>query len=993
MSSYVFELTDVSIASGSDTLQINNSDSVFGVIAGSAIFIAGNRPRFVQSADNVARTVTLSADWGAADVENAEATIIPLAVFAEFLKSVDEINNVNATAAQLLARFRGLEGQYQVYVNEQLSRFNALVTGKISKATLAELTADLAHDADTLAEVWNDPLDVNNGLYGKIGASGSGSWQPSKYDTLLAKDILTQKHLSVWQDSDIQGLPFNSEDLVWGICDSADRVVLGITPEGKTVGYLNKYVDDIAQALASDIAQNNLDIRSLNVGRDSDREAEYGCPFESSDIVWGICDKSNNLALGITSTGDTVGFLRTFIDNLYAEIDGRLVAQQQFATDNRTDLFTKSAQIKSLQAVSKAVPFSADDVVWAVTDSANNVALGITSKGKIVGQLANEVSQHYQELTGRLNADEAVIADNQARSRKHAADLASLQALTKGLPYNSNDIVWGVVDSNNALILGATKNGQLVGYYSSKLDAAESRLTALESATAALQGSTLTPDDAAPIVYTNQTGTYQQVFALDGDSEYPLTPDEFDAYHPSIHRNSYLKFAANIDGTLRQWRQTLDSQNRTRAHQQKIQHVLIIGQSNSIPKFVAGTTSPLTTGTLDTGAALQFAGDEGNNNNHLWPNYFDGWVTSDHDTPLTGAEIGRLIDIAPNVAESHAYGFFDVVSQGDTLMLFSGHGRGGANYNLLRKGTDAYANSLACVTQGKVLASRLGLDYEVVAIFCEHGESDSQNAGYLGDLTEWLTDYNTDIKEIAGQSGDIPLFLSQQQSWPYGGNQSISASVIAQLEFHENQPLGRLVAPKYFLPHDNGGTGNGLANDGDGIHLSGYGIRTMAEYYAKAYQAGAAWSPLRPASITFDGSNTITVSFAGRVGALQLNEYHPTDNPMGVSDPGHYGFELHDPGSAVITNVALSGDTTQVLITTDKALTAGAKLAYAYTAPSLPAEAGPLTGPRGCLCDSDPTPPSQTLIDHRQNVRGFTAQQAAQPLFNWCVTFIKNIDL
>lgn len=48
--------------------------------------------------------------------------------------------------------------------------------GSIAKATQANLTADLAHAADTMAWVYADATAANNGIYRKSGASGAGSW-------------------------------------------------------------------------------------------------------------------------------------------------------------------------------------------------------------------------------------------------------------------------------------------------------------------------------------------------------------------------------------------------------------------------------------------------------------------------------------------------------------------------------------------------------------------------------------------------------------------------------------------------------------------------------------------------------------------------------------------------------------------------------------------------------------------------------------------------
>lgn len=87
------------------------------------------------------------------------------------------------------------DGQYKPSVSMAiLSHFAAIsanVQGRITYETLAELNGDLNHAENTMGEVWNDPSSSNNGLYGKLGASGSGSWQKSPYDpaTLLSNDI------------------------------------------------------------------------------------------------------------------------------------------------------------------------------------------------------------------------------------------------------------------------------------------------------------------------------------------------------------------------------------------------------------------------------------------------------------------------------------------------------------------------------------------------------------------------------------------------------------------------------------------------------------------------------------------------------------------------------------------------------------------------------------------------------------------------------------
>ena len=60
------------------------------------------------------------------------------------------------------------------------SRLGALEAGQyagvVYYATLAALSADLAHGPGSGAEVFADGTPANNGVYSKVGASGSGSW-------------------------------------------------------------------------------------------------------------------------------------------------------------------------------------------------------------------------------------------------------------------------------------------------------------------------------------------------------------------------------------------------------------------------------------------------------------------------------------------------------------------------------------------------------------------------------------------------------------------------------------------------------------------------------------------------------------------------------------------------------------------------------------------------------------------------------------------------
>lgn len=66
-------------------------------------------------------------------------------------------------------------------------------------ATRAELDGDLAHDAGSVALVYADPLETNNDLYTKGGASGGGSWTLTTafHDAVAGSSILQERVAAV----------------------------------------------------------------------------------------------------------------------------------------------------------------------------------------------------------------------------------------------------------------------------------------------------------------------------------------------------------------------------------------------------------------------------------------------------------------------------------------------------------------------------------------------------------------------------------------------------------------------------------------------------------------------------------------------------------------------------------------------------------------------------------------------------------------------------
>jgi hypothetical protein len=214
------------------------------------------------------------------------------------------------------------------------------------------------------------------------------------------------------------------------------------------------------------------------------------------------------------------------------------------------------------------------------------------------------------------------------------------------------------------------------------------------------------------------------------------------------------------------------------------------------------------------------------------------------------------------------------------------------------------------------------------------------------------------------------MFQSQASSWSAaffsGGYDAVPAPFDLQAQAEANPTRIILVGPRYFLPYGESGV------QFPGIHLTNEGYRRLGEYYGKVYKQvvvdGGAWSPLKPASITRSGA-VITATFDVPVAP------HVLDTAL-VSNPGNFGFEFHDDSGAppAIASVATAGPAT-LTITLAATPTGGNKrLRYAYTG-IIGNGAGPTSGPRGNLRDSDAT---------------VSPSGAALP--NWCVHFDKPVN-
>lgn len=335
------------------------------------------------------------------------------------------------------------------------------------------------------------------------------------------------------------------------------------------------------------------------------------------------------------------------------------------------------------------------------------------------------------------------------------------------------------------------------------------------------------------------------------------------------------------------------------------------------------------------------------------------------------ASIASLVPLIEGVShnvESHCSSFANQISAwaraagyGAMLDTIGGSwGVGGTGYSGLKKGTTPYQYSMDSVS--KVLSFyRKAI---VPAILCVHGENDGP-CNYALKVEEWQSDYQSDLQALTGQTGLIPMLISQVQvgdcnSGPFPAD-PINGDYSGMLGAFEAMPTKIVLCnPKYIFPYGPGGT-----------HLTNAGYRWMGEYYAKAYWRQIVlrrqWTPVRPLSVSIS-TNVVTIQFTVPVPPLVLD----TTNVSQLGD-GHYGFEWAGSGGETITNVAITDATNgvvQITLSGTPASVNGYPMRYAFTG----TPTGPVTGCRGCLRDSD------SVVSLSGNT-----------LYNWCVHFCKNI--
>lgn len=378
------------------------------------------------------------------------------------------------------------------------------------------------------------------------------------------------------------------------------------------------------------------------------------------------------------------------------------------------------------------------------------------------------------------------------------------------------------------------------------------------------------------------------------------------------------------------------------------------GQSNRVGNF-----------SQDVVTAIPLDGGRGQSFNVGPRTLGDNMGATEANTPLPDENIFTFVDLheydAGVSGETISSGFAHRALQGlasNIGFVSAVHGIGGQPYTSLQKGTVMYANLLKGVTRAKQIAESSSLTMTCYAVDMVHGEADHVDAPgeYYADLLQLHSDLDTDIRAIMGEGAPAIKIIHSQEA-----RYTTAPSRIDQLQLWIDHPdKFIMVGPRYPFA-----TADGL------VHLNAVSHRLHGAQFGRAYRTviveSGTYKPLYCTAAHLTGSN-IVLTFDGNTGNLTLDT-------VNVTDPGTYGFRFAQTGGNSVSISSVTVTASNQVTTALSAAPTGTGQMITIAEDCGTDDAGPTTGPRCCLRDSDTD--VETIYDPNSNTT------ADHPMWKW----------
>ncbi|MDN4867983.1 hypothetical protein [Klebsiella pneumoniae] len=309
------------------------------------------------------------------------------------------------------------------------------------------------------------------------------------------------------------------------------------------------------------------------------------------------------------------------------------------------------------------------------------------------------------------------------------------------------------------------------------------------------------------------------------------------------------------------------------------------------------------------------------------------------------------------IAENHGF------NPDDLIILGSVPAEGSQSIASLTSGT--YLQRVYDdITYGYARAQELGKTYRPVAMYWLQGEADqtkgTTKADYQADFDRMQKRIDDHASAVCGEEIHVPIFVYQFSSWiNRTPNTAYPTIPLALLELAQTRENVYLTNPMYIHDYTDGAHLTARSSYIQGLYISVMEKRALVD--------GKTAKPLMPIGHKRQGrAATVWLNPVGRL---------VVDTSV-VSDPGNYGLRLLHPDTLEViplTGVSIRYDAVNISTATD--IPAGAILQYAFHGGTTGQSPGRLSGPRGCLRDS------------QGDIVRFTLNGEVIRMDNYCVMF------
>ncbi|AIF51994.1 hypothetical protein [Pelosinus sp. UFO1] len=179
-----------------NVIVVRGTDNIVVIDQGSAASVAQvtNAANAAQAAITIVENVKNDVLQSETNInETIENAVIESTATAVTQAGIATTKATEATGQAVIATQKAIEADNSNLAaasSANAANLAAQNIGSLAFTTVALMNTDLAHGANAICLVTNDPTITNNGQYIKLGASGAGSWQKSAYVPPLASNAV-----------------------------------------------------------------------------------------------------------------------------------------------------------------------------------------------------------------------------------------------------------------------------------------------------------------------------------------------------------------------------------------------------------------------------------------------------------------------------------------------------------------------------------------------------------------------------------------------------------------------------------------------------------------------------------------------------------------------------------------------------------------------------------------------------------------------------------